>query len=108
VGRVSYSRADFDVAATAASSWILVATTFMWILATTASSQASRPEFQHSFPTFGLGILAAAVGNASVDGIDDTTTFFFVTDGKTYSCLSIHTSSLPPMVRHIHAFQFIL
>jgi hypothetical protein len=28
------------------------------------------------------------VGNASVDNIDAATTFFFITDGKTYSCLS--------------------
>jgi hypothetical protein len=36
VGRVSRSRADFDMATTTASSWIL---------ATTAFSRASRPEF---------------------------------------------------------------
>jgi hypothetical protein len=51
VGRISHSQADIDVATT----------TYSWILATTASNQASRLEFQHS-PTFGLGILAAAVG----------------------------------------------
>jgi hypothetical protein len=41
VGRVSHSWAAFNVA-------------------TTASSQPSRPEFQHSSLTFGLGILAAS------------------------------------------------
>jgi hypothetical protein len=42
VGRVSCSRAISDVAATAASSWILVAI---------ASNQPSRLEFQHFSPT---------------------------------------------------------
>jgi hypothetical protein len=88
VGRVSRSQAAFDVAATATSSWILTAT---------ASSRSSRPEFQHSSPTFRPGILATAVGtsswraslamgNASVDDTDAAAavTFFFATDGKTF------------------------
>jgi hypothetical protein len=44
-GKVSHSRADFDVATTAASNWILATTSSRWILAATASSQASKPEF---------------------------------------------------------------
>jgi hypothetical protein len=56
-------------------------------------------EFQHSSPTFGPQILAAAMGtsswraspamgNASVDNTNvvATVTFFFTTDGK-YLCL---------------------
>jgi hypothetical protein len=85
MGTVSY-RADFNVAATAASNRILAAT---------ASSRASRPEFQHSSPSFGPGTLAATVGtsswrtsptvrNASVDD----------TDSKTYLCLSIVTFAI--------------
>jgi hypothetical protein len=38
VGRVSGSRADFNVATTAASSWILAAITTRWILAATTAS----------------------------------------------------------------------
>jgi hypothetical protein len=104
VERLSRSQADFDVAATVTSSWILAATATVswWILAATASSRACRPEFQHFFPTFGPGILAAAVGtsswranpvvrNASMDNTNTVTTFFFTTDGKTYLCLSILT-----------------
>jgi hypothetical protein len=45
VGRGSHSRADIDVVATAS----------IWILAATASSWASRPEFQHSSPPLGQG-----------------------------------------------------
>jgi hypothetical protein len=57
MGRVSRSRAASDVAATTASSWILAATT---------SSRPSKPEFQHSSPTFWSGILATAtVGTSS-------------------------------------------
>jgi hypothetical protein len=52
VGRVSRSRATFDVATTAA---------FNWILTTTAFSRLSRSEFQHSSPTFLLGILATVL-----------------------------------------------
>jgi hypothetical protein len=91
MGRVSHSRADFDVAATASR----------WILVITASSRASRPEFQHSSHTFGLGILVVvmgssswraspAVGNATVDDTNVAATFFS-TDDKTYLCLSIVT-----------------
>jgi hypothetical protein len=98
------------VAATAASSWILAATTFSWILVTIASSQSSRPEFQHSSPTFRPRILTTVamgtsswrasptVQNASVDdtGIAAAATFFFATDGKsfvsTFNC-SIHNMS---------------
>jgi hypothetical protein len=93
VGRVTRNQADFNVAATATSCWILAAT---------STSQASRPEFQHSSSTFGPGILAITmgtfswraspiVGNASMDYTDNAATFFFTTDGKTYSCLSIVT-----------------
>jgi hypothetical protein len=88
VGRFSRDRADFDVATTAASSWILAAT---------SSSRASMLEFQHSSPTFETGILAAAmgtsnwrasptVGNAFVDDTNAVAAFFFTTDGKTYTC----------------------
>jgi hypothetical protein len=85
MGRVSRSQAASDVSATAAFRWILAAITFMWILATTASSQPSRPEFQHSSPTIQPWILAVAAvgtfscrasldaGNASVDDIHATT-----------------------------------
>jgi hypothetical protein len=73
----------------------MVVTASNWILATTTFSWASRLEFQHSSPTFGLGILAATVGtstwraspvveNASVDDNDTAATFFFTTDGKTH------------------------
>jgi hypothetical protein len=88
MGRVFCSRAAFDVATIATS---------RWILSVTASSQPSKPEYQPSSPTFGPGILDAAVGtsswrvsptvgNASVDDTDAaaTTTFFFATDGKTF------------------------
>jgi hypothetical protein len=105
VGRVFCSQADFNVDDTAASSWILAAIASRWILAVIASrwilaaiasNRASKPEFQHS-PTFRLGILAIVVGtstwrasltvgNASIDDTDAATTFFFVTDGKTYIC----------------------
>jgi hypothetical protein len=111
-GQVSRSRAAFDMAATATSILILVATAFRWILAATASSRPSRPEFQHSSPTFWLGILAAtvvgtsnlrassAVGNASVVDIDPAAvavvSSFFITYGKsfvtTFNC-SIHNTS---------------
>jgi hypothetical protein len=90
MGRVSRSWTDSDVAATSSR----------WILAVTAFSRVSKPEFQHSSPTFGLGILATTMGtfswragttmgNASVDNTDAVAaaTFFFATDGKTYSCL---------------------
>jgi hypothetical protein len=100
VGRASRSRAAFDMAATAASSWILAAT---------ASSRPSRLEFYHSSPTFGPGILAATMGtsscwasptmgNASVDVTDAAaaSTFFFATDGKTcvspFNCYIRNTS----------------
>jgi hypothetical protein len=79
VGRISRNRADFDMAAT------------------TASNRLSRPEFQHSSPTFRQGILATVVGtsswtaspamrNASMDDTDvaAVATFFFFTDGKTF------------------------
>jgi hypothetical protein len=93
VGRVTRNQADFNVAATATSCWILAAT---------STSRASRPEFQHSSSTFGPGILAITmgtfswraspiVGNASMDYTDNAATFFFTIDGKTYSCLSIVT-----------------
>jgi hypothetical protein len=73
----------------------VAATASSWILAATASSRASRPEFQHFSLTFGLGILAAAVGtstlkanptvgNASMDDTDAASTFFYATDGKTH------------------------
>jgi uncharacterized membrane protein YoaK (UPF0700 family) len=98
VGRVSCSRAAFDVAATTASSWILATTTFRWILAATASNRPSRLEFQHSSPTFRPGILVTAVvgtsscraspvvGNASVNNSDAAAaaTFFFTTDDKSF------------------------
>jgi hypothetical protein len=45
MGRVSHSRAYFDVATTAASRWILTATASRWILASIAFSQQSRSEF---------------------------------------------------------------
>jgi hypothetical protein len=97
VRRVSHSRAASIVAA-AASRWILAATVFRSILATTASSRPSRPEFQHSYLTFQPQILATAtvgtsswrarpvVGNASMDDTDVTVaaTFFFTTDGKSF------------------------
>jgi hypothetical protein len=104
VGRVP------DMVATAASSWILAATASSWILATTASNRPSRPEFQHSSPTFQPGILAVTtvstsswraspvVGNASVDDIDAAAavTFFFATDDKsfvpTFNCSICNTS----------------
>jgi hypothetical protein len=77
VGRVSRSRANFDVAAT----------TSRWILITTASNRASTPEFQHFSSTFGLGILAAmwtlAGGQAPPWGMP------------------------PWTIRHIRAFQFL-
>jgi hypothetical protein len=109
MGRVSRSRAAFNVAATATSSWILATATSSWILATTAFSRPSKLEFQHSSPTFKLGILAAAmgtsswraspaVGNASVDNTDvaAASTFFFTTDGKTFvphfNCYICNTS----------------
>jgi hypothetical protein len=57
MGRVSYSRAASDVAAAATS---------RWILAVTASSQPSRPEFQHSSPTFQPQILATAAVGTSI------------------------------------------
>jgi hypothetical protein len=63
--RVSHSRADFDVAATDASSWILATTASRSIHAAIVSSRSSRPEFQHSSPTFRLGILVTAVGTSS-------------------------------------------
>jgi hypothetical protein len=65
MGRVSRSQIDFDVAATVASSWILAATAFKWILATTYSSRSSRPELQHSSSTFGPEIMATTVGTYS-------------------------------------------
>jgi hypothetical protein len=96
VGRVSRSRVAFDVVATVACSWILAATASRWILTATAFNMPSRPEFQHSSPTFGPGILATAVGTSSwrtspamgIASINDTdvaaaSTFFFATDGKT-------------------------
>jgi hypothetical protein len=109
-GRVSHSRAAFDVATATASSWILAATAFRWILAAIASSRSSKPEFQHSSPTFRPGILAVAtvstsslrasptVGNASVDDTDAAAvaTFFFATYSKpfvpTFNCSIRNTS----------------
>jgi hypothetical protein len=102
VGRVLHSREDFDMATATTSSWILAANASRWILAATASNWASRQEFQHSSPTFVPAILDATmgtsswrasptVGNASLDDTDAAVTFFFTTDGKTYSCLSIVT-----------------
>jgi hypothetical protein len=73
----------------------LAATAFSWTLDATASSGPSRPEFQHSSPTFQPGILAATavgtssyraspgMGNASVDDIDVAATFF-ATKGKPF------------------------
>jgi hypothetical protein len=62
VGKVSRSYADFGVAATAASRWILAFTTSRWILAATTSSRPSRSEFQHSSPTLEPRILTVAAG----------------------------------------------
>jgi hypothetical protein len=108
--RVSSSRAASDVAA--AFKWILAATAFKWIPAATTSSRPSRPEFQHSSPTFWLRILAAVtMGNASVDDTDAaaTTTFFFTTDDKslvpTFNC-SIHNTSKCQMSRLLIHFCF--
>jgi hypothetical protein len=107
VGRGSYSQAAFDIATTAASSWILAATASKWILAATASSGPSRPELHHSSLTFRPGILAAtvvtsswranpAVGNASVDDTAAASTFFFTTDSKIFmhpfNCYICNTS----------------
>jgi hypothetical protein len=80
---------------------VATTSTSKWILAATASSQASKPEFQHSSPTFEPRILEATmgtstrrasttVGSASMDDTDVAMTFFFATDDKT----------------HIRAFQF--
>jgi hypothetical protein len=55
MGRVSRSRAASDVAATAASRWILAATVFRWILTTTASSRPSRSTSTTPPPPFGHG-----------------------------------------------------
>jgi hypothetical protein len=95
VGRGSYSRTAFDIATTAAFSWILAATASKWILAATASSGPSRPELHHSSLTFRPGILAATVvtsswraspaaGNASVDDTAAASTFFFTTDSRIF------------------------
>jgi hypothetical protein len=79
-------------------SWVKHSCYRVLILATTTSSRPSRPEFQHSSPTFRPGILAAAVvgtsssraspavGNASVDDTDAvaTATFFFANYGKSF------------------------
>jgi hypothetical protein len=96
MGRVSHSWTASDMTATASNSWILAATT---------SSQSSRPEFQHSSPTFRPGTLTATtVGTSSssaspaVDYTDATAAaiFFFATYGKsfvpTFNC-SIHNTS---------------
>jgi hypothetical protein len=96
------------VATTAASSWMLATTASRWILAATTSSRTSRPEFQHSSPTFRPEILdtavgtsnwraSPAVGNASLDDTDTAaaSTFFFTTDGKTsvsFNCYIRNTS----------------
>jgi hypothetical protein len=78
MGRVSHSWAASDVAPIAASRCILAAT---------ASSRPSRPEFQYSSPTFRPGILATTtvgtsscraspgVENATVDDTDTASTF---------------------------------
>jgi hypothetical protein len=119
VGRVSRTWAAFVVAATVAFSCILAATSSSWILAAIASSWPSRPEFQHSYPTFGLGMPAAtvgtsswraspAVGNASVDDTDITAivTFFFTTNGKTFvptfNCYLHNTSQCQIICLLIH------
>jgi hypothetical protein len=107
VWRVSCNQAAFVVDTTAGSTCIqLAVTTSRWILADVASSQPSRPKFQHSSPTFGPWILAVAmgtscwrvslaVGNASMDETNttDAATFFFTTDGKTF---------VPPFNCYIH------
>jgi hypothetical protein len=119
MGRVSHSRADFDVAATAASSCILAAAASSWILAATASSRPSRPEFQHSSPSFGPGILAAtvgtsswrvspAVGNASMDDIDTAATFFFTIDGKTFVPFNSYIHNLKVVERHSNSSIYVL
>jgi hypothetical protein len=87
MGRVSCSRAAFDVVI-AASRWILV---------TTASSRPSRPEFQHPSPTFRPWILAAAAvalpvgGQAPAWGMPPWTTL---------TPQSQRPSSLPSTVSH--------
>jgi hypothetical protein len=90
VRRGSRSRAALDVAATAASRWILAAT-----------SRPSKPEFHHSSPIFRLGIPVAAavgtsscraslnVGNASMDDTDAAATFFATDDKSFVPILSI-------------------
>jgi hypothetical protein len=65
VGRASYNRATFNVATAVASSWILAATAFNWILVDTTSNRPSKPEFQHSSPTFRPGIVATATMSIS-------------------------------------------
>jgi hypothetical protein len=111
VGRVSRSRVASNVAAVTASRWILAAT---------ASSRPSRPEFQHSSPTFRPRILATAtvgtsswraspaVANASVDDTDAAAaaTFFFTIDGKsfvpTFNCSIRNTSKCRTSCLFIH------
>jgi hypothetical protein len=103
--RVSRSRATFDVATTATSSWILAATTSSyivaaiasrWILAATASSRSSSLEFQHSFPTFGQGYWPPPWapldrGQAPPWGMSSWTT----------PTPQLYQPSLPLMVRHL-------
>jgi hypothetical protein len=106
MGRVSRSRAAYDVAAADTSMWILGATAFRWILATTAI-QARVPRLlpQLLAPDTGRrrrGHLQQEgkpiVGNASMDDTDATAiaTFFFATDDKsfvpTFNCSICNTS----------------
>jgi hypothetical protein len=85
VRRVSRSRADFDVAATTASSWILTATASKWILVATTSNQASKPEFQHSSPTFG----SLAGGHAPPWGMPPWMTPTLQPQRPSYSSLTV-------------------
>jgi hypothetical protein len=91
VGRISRSRATFDVAATASSQILTAATSRCGYMV----PAASRPEFQHYSVTIGPGKLDIAdivgtstwrasptMGNASMD--DTLATSFFTSYGKTH------------------------
>jgi hypothetical protein len=69
---------------------------------------------QHTSPTFEPGLLATAVGtsswresptvgSASLDNTDAAAavTFFFATDGKTYSCLSIRHPGIQANIKRL-------
>jgi hypothetical protein len=87
--------------ATTASKWILIVSTFRWILAANASTGHLGQSSSTPPPTFRPGILAAAtlgtssykaspdVGNASVDDTDVVMTFFTTDDKSFVSILSI-------------------